>query len=283
MSTEKIGKILIAIGVALLISSIVNHVNAEQLQVKVTGKGKQAIVFIPGFGCSGDVWNDTRAQYEKSFTCYTLTMPGFAGIAPEASPSFKGWEDKIATYITQNKINKPIIIGHSMGGGLALAIAADYPTLPSKIIIVDALPCLAAMSNASFKSNPNNDCSAMVTRFTGLSDAQFLQMQKYTMPQLMDDTVHLKQAIQWSVTSDKKTFAMMYCDFMNTDLRDKIATIKCPTLVLLESSFTTLKPAIEAQYKNLNGAQLEYADKGKHFIMYDDTDWYNQQLADFIK
>ncbi len=75
-------------------------------------------------------------------------------------------------------------------------------------------------------------------------------MQQYTMPQLMDDTVHLKQVIQWSVSSDKKTFALMYCDFMNTDLRDKISTIKCPALVLLESNFATFKPVIEAQYKN---------------------------------
>ena len=123
----------------------------------------------------------------------------------------------------------------------------------------------------------------MVTRFTGLTDEQFLKMQQYTMPQLMDDTVHLKQVIQWSVTSDKKTFALMYCDFMNTDLRDKISPVKCPALILLESNFATFKPTIEAQYKNLNGAQLVYANKGKHFIMYDDTDWYNQQLIAFIK
>ena len=283
MEPKHIKAILIALAFALVIGNVFGQTKTNSFQVKVTGKGKQAIIFIPGFGCSGDVWNDTRATYEKNYTCYTLTMAGFAGAPAEAAPSFKGWEDAIAAYITQNKINKPIIIGHSMGGGLALAIAADYPGLPSKIIIVDALPCLAAMSNPSFKSNPNNDCSAMVTRFTALTDGQFLQMQQHTMPQLMDDTVHLKQAIQWSVASDKKTFALMYCDFMNTDLRDKIATIKCPSLILLESSFAAFKPAIEAQYKNLNGAQLVYADKGKHFIMYDDTDWYNQQLASFIK
>jgi pimeloyl-ACP methyl ester carboxylesterase len=41
--------------------------------------------------------------------------------------SFKNWETSIASYIKENKIDKPIIIGHSMGGGLALA--SDYPEL----------------------------------------------------------------------------------------------------------------------------------------------------------
>jgi pimeloyl-ACP methyl ester carboxylesterase len=282
MKKEKIFAVIVAITVALLVSHAHGQTKTNSFQVKITGKGKQAIIFIPGFACSGDVWNDTRTTYEKNYTCYTLTMAGFAGAPAEAAPTFKGWEDAIAAYITQNKINKPIIIGHSMGGGLALAIAADYPNLPSKIIIVDALPCLAAMSNPAFKSNPNNDCSPMVARFTAFTNDQFYQMQQHTMPQLMDDTVHLKQVVGWSVASDRKTFATMYCDFMNTDQRESVATIKCPALVLLESSFATFKPAIEAQYKNLATAQLVYANKGKHFIMYDDTDWYNQQLANFI-
>lgn len=280
---KKIFAIIVAITVAVAVSEGHAQTKTNSFNVKISGKGKQAIVFIPGFGCAGDVWNDTRATYEKNYTCYTLTMAGFAGVPAEAAPSFKGWEDAIAAYITQNKISKPIIIGHSMGGGLALAIAADYPDLPSKIIIVDALPCLAAMSNPTYKSNPNNDCSPMVNRMSGLTDGQFLQMQQHTMAQLMDDSVHRAQAIQWSVTSDRKTFGLMYCDFLNTDLREKVAAIKCPALVLLESYFATFKPAIEDQYKNLKTAQLVYATKGKHFIMYDDSDWYNQQLAGFIK
>ncbi len=283
METKKTKVILLALVLALLMSNVFGQTQAIAFKVKVTGNGKQAIIFIPGFGCPGDVWKETLATYEKAYKCYTLTMPGFAGLPAEASPSFKGWEDEIAAYITQNKINKPIIIGHSMGGGLALAIAADHPELPSKIIIVDALPCLAAMSNPAFKANSSFDCSAMVARFTALTDSNFYKMQAYTMKQLMDDTVHLKQAIQWTVASDKKTYAQMYCDFINTDLRDKIAAIKCPTLVLLESSFATMKPAIETQYANLKAVRLVYANKGKHFIMYDDTDWYNQQLAAFIK
>ncbi len=280
---KKTTALLIALPFILLCINVFGEAKIYPFQVKVSGKGKQAIVFIPGFASSGDVWAATKSTYEKNYTCYTLTMAGFAGVPAEATPSFKGWEDAIAAYITDNKINKPVIVGHSMGGGLALAIAADYSTLASKIVIVDALPCLAAMSNPDFKSNPNNDCSPVVAKFTSLTDQQFYQMQMYTIPQLMADTAHLKQVVGWSVASDRKTFAAMYCDFLNTDLRAKITGIKCPALVLLESSFATFKPAIEAQYKNLTTAQLAYATKGKHFIMFDDTDWYNQQLAAFIK
>lgn len=45
-----------------------------------SGKGKQAILFIPGFASSGEVWNETKAAFEKDFICYTFTMADFAGV-----------------------------------------------------------------------------------------------------------------------------------------------------------------------------------------------------------
>ena len=252
-------------------------------EVSKTGKGKQAIIFIPGFASSGDVWNETKSNFEKDFTCYTLSMAGFAGVKPQPNSSFENWKNKIANYIKTNKIEKPILIGHSMGGGLALVIAADYPDLISKIVVVDALPCLSALMDSSFKSKENNDCSSMVNQMTAMTDTQFYDMQKQTMPRLLENTSKLEMVVDWSVKSDRETFAKMYCDFSNTDLREKITTIKCPSLILLESYFVNLKPAIESQYKNLKTADFQYANKGLHFIMYDDTAWYLEQLNNFLK
>jgi pimeloyl-ACP methyl ester carboxylesterase len=268
---------------ALLISHPSVAETTYSFEVKITGTGASSIIFIPGFACSGKVWDETKAAYEKDHTCYTLTMPGFAGVAAQVNPSFAGWEKSIAEFITEKKINKPIIIGHSMGGGLALAIAADYPDLVSKIIVVDALPCLAAMMNPAFKSDENNDCSPTIARYKALSDDQFYQMQKASIPALLADTSKQEEVVQWSMRSDRTTFAGMYCDFLNTDLREKIATIKCPALILLEPSFAAYPAAINEQYKNLKTAQIHYANKGLHFIMFDDKEWYMNELSTFIK
>lgn len=273
--------------IAFLFSALCLNVFAQTksypFEVVKTGNGKKSIIFIPGFASSGEVWNETKANFEKDFTCYTLTMAGFAGVKPAEDPSFKNWEDGIAAFIKENKIEKPIVIGHSMGGGLALAIASDYPELVGSIVVVDALPCLAALSDPSFQSKENNDCSAMVTQMVAMPNDQFYDMQKKTMPRLLENQSKMEMVIDWSVKSDRKTFGEMYCDFFNVDLRTKIAAIKCPALILLESYFINLKPAIEAQYKTLKTADFKYADKGLHFIMYDDPTWYMTQLNNFIK
>lgn len=277
----------IFVAIALLFSVLSSNVFAQTksypFEVVKSGKGKQSIVFIPGFASSGDVWSETKANFEKEFTCYTLTMAGFAGVQPQTNASFKNWETAIVNYIRANAIEKPIIVGHSMGGGLAMAIASDYPELISKIVVVDALPCLSALRDPSFRSQQNNDCTTMNNQMLAMSKEDFLQMQKRNMAMLMADASKQDEAISWSMKSDRKTFSEMYCDFSNTDLRDKITTIKCPSLILLESGFANYKTAIEMQYINLKTANFQYATKGLHFIMFDDKAWYLAQLTNFIK
>lgn len=265
-----------------LCANVFGQTKSYPFEIKKTGQGKQALILIPGFASSGDVWKETIAKFDKNFTCYTLTMAGFAGVKPQPGATFKNWESKIAEYITDNKIEKPIVIGHSMGGGLALALAADYPQLIGKIVVVDALPCLSALMNPSFTAKENNDCSATISKMTAMTDEQFHQMQLRSIPQLLADKTMQETVIGWSERSDRTTFGKMYCDFTNTDLREKIKNIQCPSLILLESYFTNFKPAIEDQYKNMKVANLQYANKGLHFIMYDDKEWYFTQLNNFL-
>ncbi|MCK0114915.1 alpha/beta hydrolase [Gelidibacter sp. F63206] len=163
-----------------------------------------------------------------------------------------------------------------------MAIAADYIELIEKMVIVDALPCLAALINPSIGQRENIDCSVMVNQITKLPEEQFLQMQKMSMLQLIQNTEMLETVLNWSMQSDKQTFTEMYCDFSNTDLREKIKGVKCSTLVLLESNFRNFKPAIEEQFRDLEFADLHYANNGLHFIMYDEKEWYLDQLANFL-
>lgn len=251
-------------------------------EVEKVGEGKQAIIFIPGLASSGNVWEETVANFKENFSCYTLTMPGFAGVKPEDDPSFEKWEKAVADYIRENEMDQSILVGHSMGGALAMAIAADYPDLISKIVVVDALPFLAALQDPNAKSEAYKDCSVAVDALLEMPDEQFYQQQKTAISYLVNTTAMQDTVINWSLQSDRRTFAKMYCDFSNTDLREKITGIKVPARVLLESYFVNFKPAIEEQYKNLKTAQLEYAEKGLHFIMFDDKEWYFEQLNNFI-
>jgi hypothetical protein len=73
----------------------------------------------------------------------------------------------------------------------------------------------------------------------------------------------------------------MYCDFSNTDLREKIATIKCPSLILLEFGFQISKNLLKRSIK-LKTAIFSIKQRPTLY-MYDDAAWYLAQLNNFIK
>lgn len=124
--------------------------------------------------------------------------------------------------------------------------------------------------------------SAVVARITAMPADQFGRMQKASARSLVSDSAKAEVIASWSRIADRRTFATMFCDFLNTDLRPGLSGISCPVLVLLEAPFRNISAAVEAQYSPLRQAQLAYATKGLHFIMYDDFDWYQQQLKSFI-
>jgi pimeloyl-ACP methyl ester carboxylesterase len=252
-------------------------------EVMKSGKGDKAILFLPGFSCSEAVWDSTLTAFEEDFTCYTFTMPGFAGVAPEEHPSFNEWTTSIAQFIKDENLDHPIIVGHSMGGGMAMLIAATYPDLIGKIVVVDALPCLAAMRNPNFRASQDPDCSAMNSRMLSASDEEFRAMQNMTVRMMTADTSRYGLIVGWSMQSDRQTLADIYCQFLNTDLRDTIKNINCPAMILLEPSFKMFGEIVTGQYVNLKQADLRYANKGLHFIMYDDPEWYMNQLKSFLK
>lgn len=246
------------------------------------GEGSQILVFLPGFASSGKVWDETVQVLKEDYTCIVLTMPGFAGVKPEENPSFEKWKLEIERFIREKNLEKPILIGHSMGGVLAMAIASDYPELLRKIVVVDALPCLAALSDPSFVAKENKDCSSMVSQIEVMKDEDFFQMQRVSIASMTTRKDKIAEILDWGVRSDRKTFAKMFCDFSNIDLRDRISSITIPTLVLLEPLFKNIQDSIINQYKGLSHVELMYADKGLHFLMYDDSDWYLENLTEFL-
>ena len=266
----------------ILVVNVFGQTKTYPFEVQRTGQGNQSVIFIPGFGCSGEVWEETTSRIENNFNCYTLTMAGFAGIPAQGNPTFNFWKTSIANYIKEKDIQNPILVGHSIGGVLAMAIAGDYPELLDRVVVVDGLPCLQVLYNPAFTSEKDPDFSEIVMQMTEISDEQFYQMQKANIPRMVADTTKREKIIAWTMASDRTVFSNMYCDFANTDIREKFSYIKCPVLVMLSSGMVKFKSSIEDQYKYLKTADLQYAEKGLHFIMYDHKQWYLNKLTNFI-
>lgn len=117
--------------------------------VDVRGHG-QPMILIPGFGSSGAVWDGVVAHYQARYECHVLTLSGFAG-APASGESkvMPLVREQLAAYVAARHLDKPVVVGHSMGGVIALSLAAEHPEAVGRLIIVDSLPFLPAATEPS--------------------------------------------------------------------------------------------------------------------------------------
>jgi pimeloyl-ACP methyl ester carboxylesterase len=268
----------------LFLISVLTAKSQSAFQVVVKGRGQPVLLF-PGFGCTGEVWDETVAELSKTHQCHIFTFAGFGNVAPIEGQWLAKIKDDVIAYVKDRKLKKPILLGHSIGGTLCLWLASVEPDMFSKIIAVDALPSSAALMIPGYKGEPisyDNPQSKMMLR---MDSASFTAMNTQTVPYLCKNADKQKVLIDWMNKADRKTYVYGYVDMLNLDLREAIAKIKIPVIVLgaANPDKTTVEKTYKAQYEKLPSVVIHYAENSAHFVMYDQPNWFMEKLLNNLK
>ncbi|PRC93833.1 alpha/beta fold hydrolase [Solimicrobium silvestre] len=267
-----------------------DNVSHSVLNIQVTGSGKPMIL-IPGLASSGEVWDSTVAHYAKDYQCIVITLAGFAGKPAVDTPLFSSAEKELSRYISDKKLDHPIIVGHSLGGFLAMQFAAQHPEQVGKVVIVDSLPALGATQMPSVTKEQLQGAAANMRDNMRQSDpAQALASRRMAVTSMVSKPADIERVMGWGAASDRNTVINAMYELMATDLRDDIAQIKAPTLVLGTwiayqeyAPRSAIENTFKMQYQKLPGVKIAFADTARHFIMYDDPQWMFAQMDEFLK
>ena len=256
----------------------------NSFDVVVKGKGEPILLF-PGFGCPNDVWNKTVAELSKTNECHLFTFAGFGNVSPIEMPWLSTIKDDVLNYVKTKKLIKPILLGHSLGGTLSLWLASLEPDLFKKVIVVDALPCVAALMipNYSGEKFPYDNPQSKMMMDMGEEEFQAMNTRSAGFLSLNKDKQNL--IVKWMNMADRKTYVNGYVDMLNLDLREEIAKIKIPVAILAATfpDKNVVKSTYESQYKNLLNVKIHYAENAAHFVMFDQPDWFIKNVIQSIR
>lgn len=273
--------------VLILLSLSTAYAQQKAFEVKVTGKG-QPIILIPGYSCSGDVWKETADHLKSKYQLHILTIAGYAGVKPIEDPVLQTVHDQLIQYVKDNKLKKPILIGHSLGAFMSLWVSSSQPDLFGKLICVDGVPFISALTKpettvASIKEDPRFNKEAVINNFKAIPNEGYVTNMTQMMLYQVRDTARAKQIAEWSFAGDRSTLGSTIVEMSLTDLRSDIAKIKSPTLILT-SIFNTKENSeriYKEQYAALPNKTIQVADS-KHFIMYDAPEWFYNAIDNFL-
>lgn len=278
----------VSIAIALSASSTA-HAGAA-FKAEVTGSGP-AVILIPGLASAAEVWQGTTRHLCGPRQCHALTLAGFAGQPAIGGPLLPQVVRQLSDYIAANKLGKPVIIGHSLGGLLALRFAIDHPDQVERLVIVDSLPAFGAMQAPQATPEQLRQMAAGVRQgMLAADDASYADAQRRNVAMMVTRAEDVERIMRTGRSSDRNTVAGAMAELLETDLRDDVAKIRAPTLVLgAWAAYKDFAPrsAIEAvytsQYGKLPGVRIEMAETARHFIMYDDPAWLYDRIDYFLK
>ena len=250
---------------------------SERLSVEVVGAGPD-VILIPGFASSREVWRAEATRLAATHRVHLVQLAGFAGEpwAQGDGAFIAPMVEELARYIREAGLDRPAVIGHSMGGLTGLLLAQGHPDLVGRVLSVDSLPFFSAMFGPQVTveaARPFADQAA--AGILAADAAGFRAQQAQTAVGMARDPATREAVVDWSMASDRHAMAAAIRDVMTTDARPGLAAMSTPVWAIYASDADGGTPAAMAdglwsrEYAPLPGVRLIRVDGTRHFIMAD--------------
>ncbi|WP_292225935.1 alpha/beta hydrolase [Brevundimonas sp.] len=282
----------------------VNHVahdrhaafSSDRLTVQVEGQGPD-VILIPGLSSSPDIWQGTVYQFGGRYRIHRVHIQGFAGAAPAgnaqtgAAPTLIAAPaaEEIARYIREQGLQKPAVVGHSMGGTIAMMLAARHPDSVGRLMVVDMIPFMGAMFGPPGTTvetvTPVADQVYAVQ--TNSPRETYVAQATTAITGMVNNAERREEALEDMRTSDQKVSAAAFRELITTDLRPELPKITATTEVLYVKFNPPLTAELtdaiyQASFAGLPKVELKRIDDSAHFIMFDQPQTFYGDLDAFL-
>lgn len=253
------------------------------------GSKGSPLILIPGLGGGAWAWQDTIRQFAGEHTIYVLTLPGFDGHPAAAGNVADLTLKALEQLIASRKLTKPVLIGHSMGGTLALAFAEQHAAQVGGVVAIDGLPVFPGSENIP-PAQRALVAADLKVRMGGMDQAKFAaQQQGFMRGSGVLDMSRADALADLSAKSDPAAVVASMAAIFALDLRSDLPKIAVPVLVIApyfdadaaQSGISEAEKA--AYYKSLMEGtpklEVKSIAPARHYLMFDQP----EKLADAIR
>jgi len=254
----------------------------SRITIRSVGEGAP-VVLIPGLASAPSVYDGLATNIGAGHRLIFVQVNGFAGSAAGPTDNLlPGAVDELAGWLAANKIEKPAVIGHSMGGLMAMMLASKHPAAAGKLMIVDALPFYGMLFGPS--ATPDAIRPVVEQMRAGMVSGK---VPVQVPPQMSNTDAGKAKILEWLKASDPKVVGEALVEDATTDVRPDLPGIKQPITVLYavpSSERAAITKALYTDaYKGAPTAKLVAVDGSEHFIMLDQPARLATEVEAFLR
>jgi 3-oxoadipate enol-lactonase len=237
------------------------------------------LIFVHGLGGTSNVWHAQRIGLSKYFKVITLDLPGSGrSDKSERTYSMERWGDQVAALADALKLDKFVLVGHSMSTILAQKCAAKHGGRMSGLVLCGPLTELAQAGKEAFVKRAE---TVLKDGMIAIADAVLAGA--LTAATRDGNAVLAGLYREVLLANDPAAYAAQCHALINGSAKADQANIRCPTLILVGDQDTvtplTLCRAIASAIAN---CRIRIVPATAHLTMAERSEAFNAALVEFL-
>lgn len=268
--------------------------------VEIKGAGPVPVVLIPGLMCDWTVWDEFMKRNAAAYTMYAVTLPGFGKSDPppidtDTKPSDGVWlanaEAAIVEMIAEKKLDKPLIIGHSMGGHLAARLAGKLGDKIRGAVTIDGF---AAFPISPTELTPKDRAVLIdgeyAKQMNAVADDAWAAQVKAGLKSWVKSEERAGQLGEACAAVPRTTAIRYFLELLASDARGELTKATSPFLMVaaipdaavVNGPNGIIRSTWDSQSKLTTKTSLAYFEDTRHFVMDDAPTELDAAIAAFV-
>ena len=250
---------------------MLTRVNDLDTHFTLCGEG-EPVVLLHGWGTSAESLGGIAKALEDQFRVFAIDLPGFGWTPPPpVTWGTREYAAHVEAFMGSNGIAFANLLGHSFGGRIALAVAAQSPHRVRRLVLV---------ASAGIRGN-------LGLRYYLKVGAAKLAKWVFSFPIWGRLGERILSMVHRRVGSrDYRNAGQMrrtLVRVVNEDLRDILSSVQAPTLIIWgDRDLEVSRSSMEIMAGGIRGSQLEIMEGAGHFPFVDMPERFGKLVRDFL-
>lgn len=263
---------------------------SDRITVETRGAGRD-VVLIPGLGSSPAVWRGVAERLDDTHRVHLIGVRGFAtreGAANASGDLSEPVAAEIARYLAEVRAERPAVVGHSLGGQIALRLARRGGA--ERVMVVDSLPFFSTVIDPRLRRDDMLGLAEIArAAVLFLGDEAFRATGGPAVAGLGRAGDGLLGAFGLGGDNDKRVLAQGLYEVLTEDLRPLLPAVRVPVTVIyawsreMEITQAQADTLWRESFSGLPRVRFERVDDADHMLMLDQPQRFDEALDRFLR
>ncbi len=255
------------------------------IRYRVAGGGP-AVVLVHGWLSSGEIWERLADRLAQRFTVYTLDLSGFGeSDKPVSGYGVRYGSRLLYAFCAHFGLTRAAVVGHNIGGAMAVKLAADHPDVVGRIVLVATpaadenqidLPMLLWLATLPVVGPVFYALGRFLRPLRRLWMRPFVLDREDLTEEVVDD------AGKSTPAAVSKTLGMMRREIARGRLARQAGIIKVPVLAITGEEDQIVDPRATDDWARTVSAEVVLLQQCGHLPMLERTGEFNARVLTFL-